>query len=811
MKTGREGAPAIVKEASWMPEPKLEPRKPYVGRWMPRLEDFRLITGKGRYTDDISFPDQVYGYFVRSPHAHARIVSINTEAARGMDGVIAVYTAEDFVASGARGVNQVANPAGVVDYKVKAFGQDGSPVFEKPQLPFARDKVRFVGEPVAMVVAKTVIQARDACEAIEVDYEILPAVVDAREALKPGAPAVFDEVPNNCAVVSDKGDQAATEAALAKAHLVVEHAFRATRAVAAQMEPRSHIGRFDAETGVLTYVTGSQGAVRVKMDLAHVLNLPPDKVHVITQDVGGAFGLRTQLNPEQVAVAFAAHQLRRAVKWTSDRTEAFLCDYQGRDITTVGKLAFDDKGKMLGLWIDMVGNVGGHPVSYVFLNNATHVQPTVYDLPCAYIRIRGALTNTVPTAPYRGAGRPEAIHTLERLIDMAAVELGIDRVEIRRRNMVRRSQFPYVSVTGLTYDSGDFVGNQKKVAEMADWKGFPKRRRDARKRRKLAGIGIANYVETPVGAPIEWVDVKVLPEEKKIEVAVGTQSSGQGHETTFAQVMADQFGVTPEDIKIVTGDTKIVVAGGGTHSDRSMRLAGKIMVEASENVVLQARRTFALMANVPESEVAFDDGMFQTSKSNLRLGIFDLARAIENDTALPPEARKPLRAEARFVGRLPAYPTGSAVCEVEIDEDTGVVEIVRYSSVDDAGQVINPLVVHGQTHGGIVQGAGQALAEAVVHDEDTGQVLSASFMDYAVMRADMVPSFDVDMVEDPIANNKLRVKGGGEAGITPALATVMNAVVDALSVYGITTFEMPATPARVWSALQEARRAGAGK
>jgi aerobic carbon-monoxide dehydrogenase large subunit len=374
--------------------------------------------------------------------------------------------------------------------------------------------------------------------------------------------------------------------------------------------------------------------------------------------------------------------------------------------------------------------------------------------------------------------------------------------------MVKRSQFPYVSVTGLTYDCGDFVGNQKKVAEMADWKGFARRRKDAKKRRKLAGIGIANYVETPVGAPIEWVDVKVLPAEKKIEVAVGTQSSGQGHETTFAQVMADQFGVTPDEIKVVTGDTKIVVAGGGTHSDRSMRLAGKIMVEASETVVAQARKAFAALAKVSENEVTFDDGMFSTPRSNLRLGIFDLASALQNDDSMPPDLRKPLRAEARFVGRLPAYPTGSAVCEVEIDEDTGVIEIVKYSSVDDAGQVINPLVVHGQTHGGIVQGAGQALSEAVAHDPDTGQVLSASFMDYAMLRADQMPSFDVEMVEDPIANNKLRVKGGGEAGITPALATIMNAVVDALSVYGIETFEMPATPSRIWSAIEEVRKMG---
>jgi len=792
-----------------MSEPKLERRKPYIGRWMPRFEDFRLITGQGRYADDTSFPGQLYGYFVRSPHPHARIVSIDTAAAKAMPGVVAVFTAQDFAASGARGVNQVANPADVVEWQKKAFGHDGGRAFETPHYPFAVDKARFVGEPVAMAVAETAAQARDACEAVVVDYDVLPQVVDAKRAVEPGAPVLFDAVPDNVAVESDAGDRAALEAAFAKAHLVVEHEFRATRAVSAQMEPRSHLGRFDPETGTLTFITGSQGAVRVKMDLAHVLGLPPDKVHVITQDVGGAFGSRTQLNPEQVAVAWASKQLGRAVKWTSDRTEAFLCDYQGRDMVTLGRMAFDEKGKILGLFIDMIGNVGGHPVSYVFLNNASKVQPTVYDIPRAYIRLRGALTNTVPTAPYRGAGRPEAIHTLERLIDMAADRLGMDRVALRRRNLVRRSQFPYRSVTGLLYDSGDFVGNQDKAAELADWKGFPARRRAARKRGKLAGIGLANYVETPVGAPIEWVDVRVLP-QGKIEVAVGTQSSGQGHETTFAQVMADQFGVTPEDVRIVTGDTKIVVAGGGTHSDRSMRLAGKIMVEASDTVVAQARKAFAAMAGVPPEEVTFDDGMFSTSRSNLRLGIFDLARALESDPSVPPDLRKPLRAEAKFLGRLPAYPTGSAVCEVEIDPETGVVQIVRYTSVDDAGQVINPMVVHGQTHGGIVQGAGQALGEHVVHDEDTGQVLTASFMDYAMMRADMVPSFTVEMTEDPINNNTLRVKGGGEAGITPALATVMNAVVDALSEYGIKTFEMPATPARVWEAIRKARASGAG-
>jgi carbon-monoxide dehydrogenase large subunit len=361
---------------------------------------------------------------------------------------------------------------------------------------------------------------------------------------------------------------------------------------------------------------------------------------------------------------------------------------------------------------------------------------------------------------------------------------------------------PYRSPVGLTYDSGDFTGNQKKVIAAADWRGFPARRRAARKRNKLAGIGIANYVETPVGAPMEWVNVKVMP-RGEVEVAAGTQSSGQGHETTYAQVMADRLGVTPQEVKIVTGDTKIVVAGGGTHSDRSMRLAGKVLFDASEKIVAQARKVFSAVAGVNVSDVTFDDGLFATPKSNIRMGIYDIARAIENDQTLPPELRAPLVAEARFVGRIPAYPTGSAVCEVEIDPETGVVEIARYTSVDDAGQVINPMILHGQTHGGIVQGAGQVLTEAVVHD-DSGQVLSASFMDYGMIRADMMPSFNIELVEDPTYGNPLRVKGGGEAGITPALATIMNAIVDALSVYGIENFEMPATPARVWAAIQAA-------
>jgi carbon-monoxide dehydrogenase large subunit len=469
-----------------------------------------------------------------------------------------------------------------------------------------------------------------------------------------------------------------------------------------------------------------------------------------------------------------------------------------------GRLGFAADGRIVGMAVEFNGNIGGHPVSYVFLNNAYRVLPTVYDLPVAHVKIRGILTNTVPTAPYRGAGRPEAILVLERLIDIAARRLGMDRLALRHRNLVRRAQLPYRSATGLTYDSGDFVGNQQKAAAAADWAGFKQRRRAAAKRNKLAGIGLANYLEVPVGAPIEWVSVKVLA-EGRIEVAAGTQSSGQGHETSFAQVMADRLGVNPQEVRLITGDTRLVAAGGGTHSDRSMRLAGLVLVEASEKILAQARAVFAALVDAPNAEVAFDDGLFSAPRSNRRLGIFDLARAIESEPALAPNLRQRLAAEAKFVGRFPAYPTGAAVAEVEIDPQTGVVTIVRYTTVDDAGQPINPLILDGQTHGGIVQGAGQVLVEGIAHDPDSKQVLNASFMDYGVLRADMVPSFSVSLSEDPLRSHPLRVKGGGEGGIVPALASVSNAIVDALSVYGIEHIELPATPARVWEAIKQAR------
>ena len=783
-------------------------REPYIGRPLPRFEDRRLVAGRGRFTDDVAFEGQAFAAFIRSPHPHARIRSIDIGAAAKLPGVVAVFTAKDYAAAGGRGIGHLANPAGTHDVKVKAFTGPGRQTpFETPHLPLAAERARFVGEPVAMVVAETQSAAQDAVESVVVHYDVLPAVTDSLAALAPDAPLLHDEVPGNLALDTAFGDQTASEAAFAAAHLVVTQTFHNQRIASAHMEPRAAIGAYDEAQGDYTILTGSQGAVRVKNTIAGCLGVPPERVRAITHDVGGAFGLLNNVYPEQVMVTWAARQVGRPVKWTGDRTEAFLADYQGRDIFTLGRLSLDQQGKILALETSFAGNVGAHPATYVPLSNAYRVTPTVYDIPVVRVVIRGVLTNTVPTAPFRGAGRPEAIFVIERLLDIAARRLGIDRIVLRRRNLIRRAQLPYRSATGLIYDSGDFRANMDGALKLADWDGFPARRREARKRGKLAGIGLANYVESPVGQPSEYVRVTIHA-TREVEAVVGTQSSGQGHETTFAQVLADRLGIPPEAVRLVTGDTAVVPAGGGTHSDRSMRLAGTLLVEAPDRIIGQARRVFAALVSCAESDVRFDGGFFESPRSNRRLDIFDIAHAIATDATLAPELRAPLTSEARFTGRIPAYPTGAAAGEVEIDPETGAVTLTRYCSVDDCGQPINPLILGGQVHGGIVQGAGQALSECVTRDPLSGQVLTGSFMDYAVPRADMVPSFNVDLTEDPTEGNPLRVKGGGEAGITPAPAVIMNAVVDALSVHGIEHLDMPATPARIWAAIAAATRRG---
>ncbi|HEY2183632.1 MAG TPA: xanthine dehydrogenase family protein molybdopterin-binding subunit [Xanthobacteraceae bacterium] len=772
---------------------------------MPRFEDLRLVRGAGGYTDDVSVDGQSYGVFVRSPHAHAHIISIDTAAARSMPGVLAVLTGEDYFADGHVGLSHFPNPADAIDVRLPSFQPaPDRKVLDEPQLPLAGGRVRYVGEAVAMVVADTLMQARDAAEAVEVEYDVLPAVTDVTAALVDGAPALSPGARANVALDQEFGSRPEVEAAMERAHLVIAHTIRNQRTASAFLEPRSAIGSWDPGEERYTLISGCQGVHRIRHPLALCLNVPPERVRVICPDVGGAFGSRTNLYPEQVAVSWAARHLGRPVKWTADRSEAFLTDYTARDVVTTARLAFDRRGRMLALALELTANIGAHTVSYVPLSNGYRVAPTVYDVPLACVRLRGVMTNTVPTAPFRGAGRPEATAVMERLIDLAAKRLGLDRVDLRRRNLISRDKLPHCTATGLIYDSGDFRGNLARVLELADWSGFAARRRQAGKRGRLRGIGVANYVETPVGMPHERVRLRVM--NGRVDLIVGTQSSGQGHETSFRQVVADALGVEPELVNFVGGDSAALASGGGTHSDRSMRLAGSLMLQTAKSVMEKARRAAAILLEAQECDIVFADGLYAAPNSNRRLTLFDVAGAMDNSPEPPEDLRGPLAAEATCTGRIPAYPTGAAVCEVEADPETGMIDICRYGSVDDGGQPINPLILHGQVHGGVAQGMGQAMLEQAVYERASGQLLSASFLDYSMPRADHFPFFDVELTEDPTTGNALRVKGGGEAGITPSPAAFINAVMDALADLGIEHLDMPATPERVWAAIRAARR-----
>jgi aerobic carbon-monoxide dehydrogenase large subunit len=559
----------------------------------------------------------------------------------------------------------------------------------------------------------------------------------------------------------------------------------------------------DADTGRYTLYAGSQGVHRLKMHLCACLGIAPENLRVISEDVGGGYGPRNMLYPEFVLIAWAAGRLGRPVKWTCERMEAFVADYQGRDLVTRAALALDKAGKILAMRTRLIGAVGGHTVAYVSLNNGHRLATSLYDIPAAHAHIQGVLTNTPSTAPYRGAGRPEAMFAIERLIDRAAARLGIDRIELRRRNLIPQHGFPYLSAMGLTYDCGEFERNMDATLALAGWDGVEARRDAARQRGRLLGIGLANYIEAPVGAPIERAEI-AIGADGRVAVIVGTQSQGQGHETSFRQVISDWLGVGFDSIDIITGDSDVVKAGGGTHSDRSIRMAGNVMVKASEKIITLGRDAASHLLEAAAEDIAFADGVFSVTGTDREIGIFEIAAAMAR-REIPDAPQNGLAADADFWGRLPAFPNGCAVCEVEIDPDTGVTVITRYSTVDDVGRVINPMIVHGQTHGGIAMGVGQALWENAWYDPDSGQLLAGSLLDYCVPRADDLPSFAVELNEVPSPGNPLGVKGGGEGGTTPALAAVIGAVVDALKEYGIGHIDLPATPERIWRAIQRAQ------
>jgi carbon-monoxide dehydrogenase large subunit len=773
-----------------------------IGQPIPRLEDRRFVTGNGSYTDDINVDFQVYAAFMRSPHAHARIAAIDTTAARAADGVLAVLTGADYLATSFQGIQHVPMPVDAIDHTVPAFiDAIGANTYSRLHLPLAVDAVRHVGEAVVMVIAETAAQARDAAELVEVDYDVLDAVVRGDDALAPGAPQLYDDAPGNLCFEVQLGDRARAQQIFEKAYLVLRREFHHSRVVNCQMEPRAAIGAYDAADGSYTLISGSQGAVRQKIGLMAALRAPADKVRVVCPDVGGGFGPRSSLYVEQLAVVWAARVVGRPVKWTGDRSEAFLADYQGRDAIVRAAIAFDAQGLILAVDHEWIGNVGAHTVSYVPMSNGTRIMTTVYHVPVAAVHIRAALTNTAPTAPYRGAGRPEANHVMERLLDLGAQALVIDRIDIRRRNLVPRDAMPYRSAMGLNYDSGDFAGNMERALELADWDGFAARRADSAACGKLRGIGLANYIEAPVGAPRERIEMRVEP-DGVIDIVSGTQSQGQGHATTFAQVVVAHLGVPIDSVRLRTGDTAFVSVGGGTHSDRSMRLGGTLLVQAAALIVDQGKASLASLRGLEAGAIGFENGRFYAAPASI--GLFELARE------LAAAGREQLHAVTEFNGRMAAHPTGAAVMELEIDPDTGDVELLHYVSVDDVGQPINPLIVEGQVHGGLAQGIGQALSEGYEVDAQSGQVMSGSFMDYGVPRAGRVPRVTLEFREDPTSGNPLRVKGGGESGITPATAVIFNALADALSETlgrdSDAELAMPATPAVIWDYIHEQKQ-----
>lgn len=775
-----------------------------IGRPVRRVEDERLLTGRGEFTDDLDVPGQAHAVLVRAPHAHALVHGIDARAALAAPGVIAVLTAADYLADGMRPMFCQGNPGDVALRNV-----DGSPVFYTPLMPLVTDRVRRVGEAVAMVVAETVTAARDAAEAVRVDYEPLAAVTDPVAALAPGAPRVWDEAPGNLCVHDHKGDAEGLEAAFASAAHVTRMRFVNNRVNGIPMEPRAAIGHEDAHTGCSTLIAGGQGVNRFQRELAHAFAEPLERFRVVSRDTGGGYGTRNHLYPEFVLVVWAARRLGRAVKWTATRSESFLGDYYGRDLVTDAELALDADGRFLALRTRHVANLGTHSVSFVPIARGPTVMNGLYDIGQLETTMQAVFTHTTPVTAYRGAGRPEAIFTVERLVDAAAREMGMDRLAIRRRNLIAPSELPYTNPLGVTYDSGEFARGMQRALELADWEGFDARRQRARERGRRAGIGLANYVETSTGWPVERAEMAVTG-DARVELVIGTQASGQGHETAFAQMVVSLLGVPFDSVRLRTGDTAFVIKGSGSHSARSMRVGGHLFVQTAEQVIEKGRRVAAHMLECAVEDVVFQQvdndtdepcSRFVVRGTDRARTLFQVAAfACAPDSGLEAELAGPLDGLAEIEVPMPAYPNGTHVAEVEVDPDTGQVVLVRYTAVDDAGRVINPLLLEGQVHGGIVQGTGQATHELCVHDA-AGQLLTGSFMDYAVPRADEVPFFTVGHNEVPTATNRLGAKGGGEGGTTPAPAAIVNAVADALGMAGAHELQMPLTPQTVWRAL----------
>ncbi|HET7805565.1 MAG TPA: xanthine dehydrogenase family protein molybdopterin-binding subunit [Pseudolabrys sp.] len=766
-----------------------------IGQGVSRFEDPRLVRGGGRYTDDINLPGLAHGVVLRSPHAHAKIRSIDVAAAKTAPGVLAVLTSADIRAAG---YGDLPVPGGLKR-------RDGSPMY-KPRYPIlAGDRVRWVGDSVAFVVAETVAQALDAAEMISVDYEELPAVTSTADAPKPGAPRVWDDCPDNICFVELIGDKAAVDAAFARASHVTRHRFVINRVTAATMEPRGAVGDYNATDGRYIIYTPIQRPHPTRADLAKVLKVPESKVRIVTGDTGGSFGMKSPIFNETPLVLLASKLIGRPVKWISTRTEAFLSDAQARDNVTEAELALDKDGNFIAFCVKTFVAIGAylqHAMPAFVLNAGTLAG--VYRTPAMHVDITAVFSNTNPMRPYRGNGRPEAAYVIERMVDLAAAELGMDPTELRRRNYVPPSAMPFK--TGLTfiYDSGEFEKNMDLALDLADRKGVKARKTEARKRGKLLGFGLSNTIERAGAPSTEGAEIR-FDRSGSVILFSGSNSQGQGHETVFKQLVCDRLGLDPKEAQYIQGDTDQVFYGEGTGGSRSATLAGSAFHLATEKVVTKARAIAATMLKVEEADLKFDEGVFSTNKTNRTLSVREIAAASFDTANLPSGMEPGLFATAVYKAPVNNYPNGCHICELEIDRETGKVEITRYSVVDDFGTVLNPLLLHGQVHGGIAQGAGQALMEDI-HFDASGQLVTASFMDYAMPHAHDLCDMEVESNPVPTRTNPLGVKGAGEAGCVGALPAVTNALVDALSEFGVKHIEMPATPERIWRAMRGSRQ-----
>lgn len=760
-----------------------------VGQPIPRTEDPRLLTGGGRYSDDYTLPHQLRGYVLRSPHAHAKILSIDSTAASAMPGVKAVLTAQDYRAVGYG--------------DLECGSRWNADQYQPPNPPLALDRARFVGDGVAFVIADSINQAKDAAEAIMVDYEILPAQIATATAMDDGAPSVWDERPNNECFYEQRGYPEETRAAFAKADIVVERTFRITRTITNTIEPRAYIGDYNATDRRYTLYTGCHYPHKIREQMAtQIFRVAEHDVRVIAGDIGGSFGLRGSVYPEQVLVLWASEKVGRPVKWVAERSEGHLSDFQGRDNHTVAKLAMDKDGNFLGMHVRTLAAIGayvstggnGPPINNLGTLAGTYVTPAIH------VEVSGVFTNTTPTSPYRGAGRPEAAYVIETLVDDAAKKLGRDPADLRRQNTISPDAMPFKTGLVFTYDCGEFEKNLDDGLKMIDYAGFPARQASARERGKLRGIGISNTIERAGAPSIEEATIRI-DKTGNVMVLAGTINQGQGHDTVYKQIVSQALGLPVDRIRVREGDTDQQGIGGGTGGSRSATCGGSAIFQAAEKAIAKAKLLAAHQLEASADDLEFADGVFTIAGTDRSISLEEVAKSSYVPGKLPDGVDGGIDERSTFAPKTANFPNGTHACELEIDPDTGEIEVIGYVIVDDVGTVLNPLLLKGQIHGGVAQGYGQAVLERAVYDED-GQNVAASFMDYAMPRAGDLTMFDVKSNPVPTKQNPLGVKGAGEAGTVGALPAVMNAIENALNAAGVPMIEMPASPERVWQALQ---------